>query len=85
MTQADVIFVAEIDHFLQLKRSSIVCDYLPGNPKSGQYVLRQELYDHCIGGSSSWHGLDPFGEVVGDSQDPFLLPRGRWVYLSDDV
>ena len=73
MPQVDAILVAEVDHFLRLERCGIVCDDFPGNSESGQYVFLQELYSHLIGGPLGWHNLDPLGEVVGCSQDPFVL------------
>ena len=73
MAPSNVVFMAEVDHLFGFEGNSIVSDDFFQAAKSRQDVAFKELDDGGVIGLPTRDGFDPFGEIVGGCQNPFLL------------
>ena len=75
----------EVNHDFGLEILGIVCYDLVGATKSGKNISFQEIHDYLVSGIPSGHNLNPFGEVVGGSEDPLVFSTRGWIYFSYEV
>ena len=45
----------------------------------------QEIHDYLISGIPGGHNLNPFGEVVGGSEDAIVFSTRGWIYFDYEV
>jgi hypothetical protein len=83
--KVDVVTATKVNHGFGLECLGIVHYYLVGATKSSKNISFQEIDDHFVSGLPGGHNLNPFGEVVGGSEDTLVLSTRGWIYLSYQV
>jgi hypothetical protein len=73
ISQTNVILVAEIYEFLQLKSSCIISYNLSRTSKERQDIILKEFDNNRVSGLPSWYLFDPFGKIIGGSENPPML------------
>ena len=77
--------MAEIDHLLRLKCKGIVSHDSLRVAEPHQDIVFYEIHYHLFCSPPRGYSLDPFCEVIYGGQDPLVLSRGVWLYLTDEV
>jgi hypothetical protein len=75
------VIAKEANHGFRLECLGIVCYKLTGATKYGKNIGFQEVNDHLVSGIHDGYNFNPFGEVVGGSEDPLVFFTGGWIYL----
>jgi len=85
MCQGNVVTAIEFNHGFGLECLGIVCYKLTGATKSGKNISFQEIHDYLVSGIPGGHNLNPFGEVVGGSEDAIVFSTRGWIYFDYEV
>ena len=73
MPQANVVMIVEINEFLQPKGNCIVSNDLSRTTKTRQNIIFKEFDNNKVIGLPAWYCLDPFGKIIGGSENPPVL------------
>jgi hypothetical protein len=73
MSQTNVILVAEIYELLRLKISCIISYNLSRTSKVRQDIIFKEFDNNRVSGLPAWYCFDPFGKIIGGSENPPML------------
>jgi hypothetical protein len=73
MPQTNVILVAEIYEFLRPKGNYIVSYNISRTSKARQNIIFKEFDNNRVNGLPAWYCLDPFGKIIGGSENPPML------------
>jgi hypothetical protein len=73
MPQTNVILVAEIYEFLRPKGSCIISYNLSRASKTRQNIIFKEFDNNRVSGLPAWYCFNPFGEIIGGSENPPVL------------
>jgi len=73
MPQTNVILVAEIYEFLRLKSNCIINNNLSGASKAREDIIFKEFDNNRVSGLPAWYFFDPFGKIIGGSENPPVL------------
>jgi hypothetical protein len=85
MCHENVVTSKKVNHGFGLEWLGIVYYNITGATKSGKNVSFQEIHDYLVSCIPHQHSLNPFGEVVGGSEDPLVLSTRGWIYFSYEV
>ena len=64
VTQGNVEFMAEVDHFFGFEGSNIVSDDFLRAAKSGKDIALKELDNGGVIGLSTWDSFNPLSEII---------------------
>ena len=73
MPQANVVMTAEINEFLRPKGNCIVNYDLSRTTKMRQNIIFKKFDNNRVSGLPAWYSLDPFGKIIGGSENPLVL------------
>jgi hypothetical protein len=73
MPQTNVILVIEIYELPRPKSSCIVSYNLSRTSKERQDIILKEFDNNRVSGLHAWYYFDPFGKIIGGSENPPVL------------
>ena len=80
-----MVFMEKIDHLLGCKCRSIISHNSLREVEPRQDIVFYEIHYHFLCSPLGGYGFDPLCEVISGSQNPLVLSRRVWIYLTDEV
>jgi hypothetical protein len=75
----------KVDRGFGLEFLGIVCYNLSREVEPSKYIGFQKVHNHLVSSNLGGHSLDQFGKLVSGSENPLVLPTGRWTYLTYEI